>query len=96
MGTDSWNDCRGGLAIASRAAVRIDDVQVETSCEPSPRDISRIEQVADVLSRHLYLFAAGAHITERIRITDLSVPAVPVTYQLAGATDVFRDPVGLT
>ena len=64
------DDWRSGLAIASRAAVRIHDVEVEASAEPSPSDISRVEQIADVLSRHLHLFAAGAHIAERIRITD--------------------------
>src|SRR5579862_1966483 len=90
------DDWRSRLPIASGTSIGIYDVQIEASSEPSPGDIGRIEQITDILSRHLHLFAARAHIAERIRITDHRETAVSVRHELTGTTEVFRDAIGLT
>src|SRR5580693_9895379 len=90
--TNNW---RSGLAIAPRAAIRIHSVEVEASAEPSPGDTGCVEQVADVLSSHLHLFATGAHIAEWIRVTDDCKPTIAIGYQRTRAPCMFRDAIGL-
>src|SRR6202034_232903 len=89
------DDWRSRLAIATGAAVWIYDVEIETSSEPAPGDASRVEQVADILSAHLRLAAAGADVAIGIRVANHRVSAVPVADKAAGTTAIVRDAVGL-
>src|SRR3984957_726216 len=86
---------RGRLAVAPGAAVRIYQVQVKTSREPTPGDTRCIKQVADILSPHLRLASAGAHVSERIRVADHRQSAVSVAYIRTRTARSLHDAVGL-
>ena len=82
VGLTGAGNQRCGRAVASRAAVGIDDVQIESTGEKSPGDAGGVEQVADVLATHLHQAArgCGTGVADRIGIAVKSQAAVAIVF----------------
>ena len=91
VGLAATQHVRIGAAGAAGAAVLVHRGEVEAAHETAPADMSRIEQVADVLRGHPYRFARiGADVVGRIGIAGHGIAALAIGRHAAGG-DTGRD-----
>src|SRR5580704_1550600 len=88
----------GRASVATRGAILIFDIEVESAHESSPRHPRGSQQIANVCSTHLGLVASwvGADVPDRVRIADQSERAIGTAVHLvARPVQGLRFAIGL-